>query len=348
MKKITCFLLLTWLAGACTGHKTEPVVNTETEDAIPVRAVKVQNRNSALPVQASGILTSENEQRLSFKIGGVIKKVWVKEGDQVKAGQMLAELDKTEIDAQVRQAQEAQLKAERDLQRVTGLYRDSSATLELLQNATTARDVSNETLKVARFNQQFAEIRANKSGKIIKKLINEGEITGPGLPAFVIFETGPDDWVVKINVSDRDWARLNKGMKAKVTMDAYENQPFTGVVSDLAAAADPANGLYPVEVRIKPNGKRFVPGLFAKVEIEPARSSPYPVIPIEAVVEGDGKNAFVFSIEADGSSVKKRHIQIAYLDGNNAVVASGLDGVEQVVKEGAPYLTEQKKVKVVE
>ena len=315
------------------------------EEYIPVRTAAVQQRTIALPIHASGILSSSAEQRLSFKIGGVIRKIYVDEGDVVRAGQLLAILDKTEIDAQVAQAQQGLAKAERDLNRVDGLYKDSSATLELLQNATTGRDIAKETARIAQFNQQYAEIRATRSGKIIKKLMNEGEITGPGTPVFVLFETGKDDWVVKINVSDRDWARLNLGMAAKVTMDAYENTVFTGKVTDLAPAADPASGLYTVEIRITPQGKRFAPGLFAQVDITPSQSRPYTIVPIESIVEGNGKSAFVYALQPDGTSVRKVPVQIAFMEGSQVVISGGLEQVQEVVTAGAPYLTEKKKVK---
>jgi RND family efflux transporter MFP subunit len=315
------------------------------EEYIPVHTAAVQQRTIALPIHASGILSSSAEQRLSFKVGGVIRKIYVDEGDVVRPGQLLAILDKTEIDAQVAQAQQGLAKAERDLGRVEGLYKDSSATLELLQNATTGRDIAKETARIAQFNQQYAEIRATRGGKIIKKLMNEGEITGPGTPVFVLFETGKDDWVIKINVSDRDWARLNLGMAAKVTMDAYENTSFQGKVTDLAPAADPASGLYTVEIRIAPQGKRFAPGLFAQVDITPSQSRPYTIIPIESIVEGNGKSAFVFALQPDGVSVRKMPVQIAFMEGNQVVVAGGLEQVQEVVTDGAPYLTEKKKVK---
>ncbi|MCC6582057.1 MAG: efflux RND transporter periplasmic adaptor subunit, partial [Phycisphaeraceae bacterium] len=294
---------------------------------------------------ASGILTSSAEQRLSFKIGGVIRKIYVDEGDVVRPGQLLAVLDKTEIDAQVSQANQALLKAERDLSRVEGLYRDSSATLELLQNATTGRDVAKETARITQFNRQYAEIRANRGGKVIKKLMNEGEITGPGTPVFVIFETGNDDWVVKVNVSDRDWARIKTGMNARVTLDAYPTPVFTGKVSDLAPAADPASGLYPVEIRVTPQGKRFAPGLFAQVDITPKQARNYAAVPVEAIIEGDGREAFVFALQADGESVRKTPVQVAFLEQNLAVLTNSLEGVTEVITSGAPYLTEKKKVK---
>jgi RND family efflux transporter MFP subunit len=269
----------------------------------------------------------------------------VDEGDVVRPGQLLAVLDKTEIDAQVAQAQQALTKAERDLARVEGLYRDSSATLELLQNATTGRDVAKETARIAAFNQQYAEIRATRGGKIIKKLVNEGEITGPGMPAFVLFETGADDWIVQINVSDRDWARLNLGMPARITLDAYEGTLFNGKVRELAPAADPNSGLYPVEISIQPQGKRLAPGLFAGVDITPSGARPYTLIPVEAIVEGDGQSAWVFALMADAESVKKMPVRVAFIEGNQAIIASGLDGVTEVVTSGAPYLNDKKKVR---
>lgn len=336
------------LTGGCgenasAGPQTD--ASTQVDERIPVHTVAIQQKSIDLPIHASGILTSSAEQRLSFKIGGVISKVYVDEGDVVRPGQLLAVLDKTEIDAQVAQAQQALTKAERDLGRVEGLYKDSSATLELLQNATTGRDLAKETARIARFNQQYAEIRATKGGKIIKKLMNEGEITGPGTPVFVLFETGNNDWVVKINVSDRDWARLRTGMSATATMDAYEGTRFAGKVTDLAPAADPANGLYPVEIRVQPQGKRFAPGLFAQVDITPGQSRPYTLVPVEALVEGDGKAAFVFTLQADGQSVRKTPVQVAFIEQNQAVISSGLEGVAEVVTSGAPYLSEKKKVR---
>jgi len=339
---------LFYLFGGCGSAETPKKADQTSAVVDPHTAIKtaaVSQKTISLPVHASGILSSSAEQRLSFKIGGIIRKIYVDEGDVVRPGQLLAVLDKTEIDAQVNQAQQGLAKSERDLARVQSLYKDSSATLELVQNATTGRDLAKETVRIATFNQQYAEIRATRGGKIIKKLMNDGEITGPGTPVFVLFETGNNDWVVKINVSDRDWARINLNMPAKVTMDAYPDVTFNGKVSDLAPAADPSNGLYPVEIKITPQGKRFAPGLFSQVDITPPQARTYTTVPVEAIVEGDGKEAFVFALQPDGETVRKIPVTVAFLDGNQVVLTTGLNGVTEVVTAGAPYLTEKSKVK---
>ena len=343
--------------GGC-GTEATPVATEMTDDRIPVRTVAISRETSTLPIEASGIVTSTAEQRLSFKIGGIIRKIYVDEGDVVRPGQLLAVLDKTEIDAQVAQAQQALSKAERDLGRVEGLYRDSSATLELLQNATTGRDVAKETMRIASFNQQYAEIRATRGGKIIKKLANEGEVTGPGMPAFVLFETGSEDWVVKLNVSDpndwvvlvavsdRDWARLQVGMLAELALDAYPGQAITGRIRDLAPAADPSNGLYPVEVSIPSRNLRLAPGLFAKARIAPKDTRTYYALPLEAIVEGDDRSAYVFVPQTDGETVRKVQVHVAQITAKTALVDQGLEGVNAVVSSGAPYLSEKKKIKI--
>lgn len=345
--RYTPFFIFALFLAAC-GSKETPVATADagTSELIPVNAVDIVRKNIALPIHASGALTSTSEQRLSFKTGGIIRKVLVDEGDVVRPGQLLAILDKTEIEAQVNQAEQGLVKAERDLARVEGLYKDSSATLELLQNATTGRDVAKETVRIARFNNQYSEIRAVRGGTIVKKLANEGEMIGPGMPVFVLFETGPNDWIVKIDVSDRDWARLSKDQSADVHFDAYPETAFKGTVSELPATADPSNGLYPIEIKVQPQGKRFAPGLFAQVNINAQQPRNYTIVPIEAIVEGDGKSAFVFTIAEDGTSVKKLPVKIAFLEGNQAIIASGLEQVQRVITAGAPYLTEKKKIRV--
>lgn len=342
------FLLSAALLGQRCGHTDGQAPAATPDESIPVRVATVTHEAITVPIYGSGMLNFASEQRLAFKVGGVIQKIYVDEGDNVRAGQLLALLNRTEIDAQANQAKQALDKAERDLKRVEGLYRDSSATLEQLQNATTGRDVAAEGYRIATFNQNYAEIRAGRSGKIVKKLMNEGEITGPGTPVLVLYEAGKDDWVVDVNLPDRDWARLQMGTAAEIRMDAYPGKIFRGKVTRLAPAANPENGLYEVEISVQPQGERFAPGLFAKAAFAPRDAANYPVIPVEALIEGDGLSAFVFAPEPDGRKVRKVPIAVAFIDNDKVFVSKGLDDVKEVVTAGAPYLNETKTIRLVQ
>lgn len=352
MKYLSILFLLPLAALSSCGNK-EAAVPEAKEPAgleIPVKIVSVQAAGSSASIPATGIVASGTESRLSFKTGGVIQKIHVEEGARVQKGQLLAKLDLTEITAQATQAQFGVDKAKRDLERVQNLYRDSAATLEQVQNLTTVYDLAKQNREIARFNLQYSEIRAPHAGVVVKKLANEGELAAPGLPVLALHGTGPADWIARLGLPDKDRVRLRPGDRAEVRLDAYAGEAFQGKISLISPTADPMSGLYTVEVNLEAKGKPLASGMFAKAELyprTPGNAAGSVMIPIEAVIEGDGKRAFVFVPGADSISVRKIPILIGELTNTHALVIQGLDGVEAVITAGSPYLTERSRIVIV-
>lgn len=332
-----------WACGSRAEKPTKPTVEAD-ETAVPIKLSAVTTLVRAEPIVASGLMSSSEEAKLSFKIPGIINRMYVKEGEPVHKGQLLATLNLTEIDAQVSQAQFGVDKADRDLNRVKALYADTASTLEQLQNATTGQNLAKQNLTIAQFNRSYAQIRSTVDGTVTRKLMNEGEYATAGTGVFTISSNRRSDWVVRVGVADKDWARLKPGDRAAVVLDAYPNQPFSGSVSKLAQAADPLNKLYEIEIQINPGATRFAPGLFAKVTLQPGQSRSYAVVPVEAIVEGNGKEGFVYVLADDRKRVLKKPVQIGFLDGDKVLLTRGLDGIAQVVTAGSAYLTEESTV----
>jgi RND family efflux transporter MFP subunit len=207
--------------------------------------------------------------------------------------------------------------------------------------------MSNENLRIAQFNKQYAQIRATENGTIIKKMMNEGEMAGPGTPILYITGNTSNDWVIRFGASDKDWAALKLGDMASVNIDAYPDKPFKGVITKMAAAADPYSNTYEIEVKVLPNGERFAAGLFSKIELHPAKKVKVIMVPIEAITEGDGKHAFVYTLNADGRTVQKHAVQIAFIENEQVGVSSGLENVQEVITAGVGNLTEKAVVKKV-
>lgn len=341
-------LLLLAVGAAHCKEKAATPVATAAETAISVKLQPVTDTVYAPVLRYSGKIASASEANLSFKTGGIISRMYVKEGDAVVRGQLLAMLDLTEINAQVQQAVQGAEKAQREVTRAKNLYQDTVATLEQYQNATTQHQVANEQLRIARFNQQYAQIRATGPGTILRKLMNEGELAAPGAPVFYINGNAGNDWVMRFGVSDKDWAVLHKGNRGLVSLDAYPLKTFEGIVSQIAGGADPANGTYEVEVKVLPGAARFAPGLFARVELQPTERQSVTLVPIEALIEADGKKGFVYTVNPDGKTVQRHAVTIAFLEKDKAAIVSGLDGVTQVITEGVGYLTEQSVVRIVQ
>ncbi len=333
-----------WSCGSSKADEKTASTTTADEVVIPVRLASVGTVTRAEPVVASGLVSSSEEARLSFKVGGIINQMLVDEGQTVRKGQLLATLDLTEINAQVSQAQLATEKADRDLSRVKSLYADTAATLEQMQNATTGQSVAKQNLTIAQFNRSYAQIRSSVNGTVTRKVTNAGEFVVPGASVYFISGNQPGDWVVRVGVSDKDWARLRGGNRATVTLDAYPGKTFKGTISELAQAADPVNKLYEVEVKLASASVKLAPGLFAKVTLVPAQSRSYTVVPVEAIVEGNGKEGFVYVLADDRKSIKKLPIQIGFLDGDKVLLTNAPSGLTNVVTAGSAFLTEESKV----
>ncbi|NNV56031.1 efflux RND transporter periplasmic adaptor subunit [Panacibacter sp. KCS-6] len=329
---------------ASCGETQKPAV--VTQDAIIVNTQPVIEKNYAPVLQYAGMIAAGTEAVLSFKIGGVVSRIYVSEGDHVTKGQLLATLDLTEINAQVQQSMQGLSKVQRDVNRVKNLLADTAATLEQYQNVQTQLSVASENLRIAQFNQQYAQIRAAQNGTIIKKIINEGELAGPGAPALILQGNADNDWVVRFGVSDKDWAMLQKGNTAKVMLDAYPETIFTGIVNKIAEAADLASGTYEVEIKVLPQGKKFAAGLFANITLQTSAQQNLKMIPIEALAEADGKIGYVYTLNADKKTVSKLKVNIAFIDKDQVAIATGLTGIAEVITNGSSYLTANSLVSV--
>ena len=326
---------------ACAGAEGTP--NATVTAAITVRLAPVLDTESIQPVVATGTLAASDEVQLSFKISGIVARVLVQEGQTVRAGQPLAALDLREIDAQMAKARTALAKAERDLARAQNLYKDSVATLENVQDATSAVEVAKSDHTAAAFNKQYAMIVAPTSGVVLRKQADAGELVAPGQTVIVMGGASSGS-VVRAGIADRDAVRLNLGDPATVTFSAYPNQTFEGVVSEVPAAANPMTGTYPVEVRLT-KAPAMATGLIGNVSIRPRASGGARLIPIEALVEADGNRAVVYTVERDVA--RRKDISIASIDDKHVAVTAGLDDATLVVSAGGVFLSEGAKVRVV-
>ena len=325
-------LLSLGLAACGRGRAAAP----RAGDAVAVRVAPVSVDRIAPPVTATGTLGPKEEVTLSFKLGGVVSRIFVDEGRAVRAGDTLAELDLSEIDAGVVRTRSAAEKAERDLTRARRLYADSVATLEQAQNAQTGRDVAAAELETALFNRRYAVIVAPASGVILRRTAEPGELVQAGKPILTL-GSHARGVVVRVALADRDVVLVRLGDRAVVRFDAVRDRTFDGPVTEIAGAADPLTGTYRVEVTI-PAASGLASGLVGRVEIHPVAARPLMLVPIEALLEADGANATLYALAPDGRHAERRTVRVAFLAGDRVAIASGLEGVAAVVTSGAAYL----------
>ncbi|WP_020528748.1 efflux RND transporter periplasmic adaptor subunit [Flexithrix dorotheae] len=347
LKSLSIIILIGLVGYACNQNYNARYASQNEEKIKPVLVEELTVSTAPIAIEASGILGSQAEVKMSFKIGGIINRILVNEGQSVKSGQLLATLNTAEIDAQVNQAKNAVEKAKRDLSRAENLHRDSVITLEQLQDLTTLYEVAKSDLQIANFNQKYARIVAPEKGKIHKKFAEEGELVNGGSPIFQFGNTAKDAYVMRIGVADKDIVRLQLGDSAKITFDAYPSNDFPAYVTEIAESADPKTGTFEVELTLQPTEHMLKNGFVGKVEIYPATKNSYYKISINALVEGNEETAQIYVLKEKSNRVKKVQVKPEHIVDGFFTVRADTSMNGKVVVEGAAYLSDGDQVEII-
>jgi RND family efflux transporter MFP subunit len=257
----------------------------------------------------------------------------------------LAEIELTEIDAQVAQMRALAEKAQRDLDRGERLYADQVISLEQLQDLRTQASLQQAQLRGVEFNRGYSVIAAPQDGVVLRKLSQERELVPAG-QAVLVIGARERGYVVRAALSDREIVQLKLGDPAEIVMDAYPGRSIDGTITEIANAADEKSGMFPIEVRFNSTPVPLASGLVAKLRVHPAsaREAALAYVPVSAVVEGDRDRASVFVV--NGDRVKRRDVGVAFIDSTGVAIASGLQVGERVVTDGALYLEDQERIEV--
>jgi RND family efflux transporter MFP subunit len=330
------------VAGCNSDATDQPVV-----ELARVRTATATTGPAAPSIRTNGLLANEDEIRLSFKVGGVIRRLSVTEGDQVRKGQKLAEIEQTEIDAQVEQAAQAHEKARRDLERGERLYADKVISLEQLQDLRTQLAVNEAALSSAKFNWNYAAIIAPHDGTVLRRLAEERELVQAGSPILVL---GSKDkgFIVRTGLADREIVQVKLGDEAQIRLDALPGKTLAGKVTEVSGAADAGSGMFGIEVAINTTDLPLKSGLVAKLTIIPstAKAGERIYVPIGAIVEGNGRTARVFVL--DQKHARQREVDVAFIEGESVAIDTGLQAGEQVITDGAQYLEDGEEVTLAE
>ena len=375
MKKIIVLILSLAVIAAIATAFSQKEKNEEITAKAKIQKVKTAKAkliDHQKTVFSSGILASEEEMKLSFKTGGIIQKVYVNEGQHVKKGQLLAKLNLNEISAQAQQAQIGQQQAEinienakialkiaeRDYRNALGLYRDSVATLEQLENAELQVDnarnqveaaeaglnFNKKNIQIADFNVNYSKIVAPANGIILKQVAEVNELVGSGTPVFV-FGSKEKAQVIRVNLTDKDIINIEFGDDSGIQFDAYPDHEFNGKVTEIASMADPFTGTFEVEIEVDSEGKKLLSGFIGKVNIYTKEKKQMIEIPFDALVSADKSAGYVFAIQ--NQNAIKTKVDVKGLENNKLLVTGDLKDGQEIVVTGASYLQDGEMVTVI-
>jgi RND family efflux transporter MFP subunit len=345
MKNTFLLLPLTALLFSCSSKPAAD--NTQTSDTIPVRVMTLNQQLTGNTITASGQFTTDDEVYLSFKTNGIINQVLVKEGDKIRAGQVLATLDLTEINAQWQRDLLTVEKAQRDYDRTLRLFNDSVSTREQLDNSKTALDLAKQQLNTTAFNRSHSTIRAPKDGYVLHKLASNGQVISSGTAVLQTNGASSAKWLLRVGLSDREWRQVKNGDSAIV--EAGQDK-LMARVSRKAEGIDPTSGTFLTDIQITDtHAGNIAAGMFGRCTIQSSAVSKTGTwrIPYSALLDGNGNTGAVF-ITNDKKTAQRIPVTVAGIDKDEVLISAGMEKAAALIISGSAYLKDQSPIRIIQ
>lgn len=307
-------------------------------------------------ISATGSLAAKRDMPVgAVGEGGMVTRVFVEDGQWVRAGQILASVDRQvqsqqaeALNAQVRLAEADARLAQNELERAKALADRGFISKADIDRKTAQRDAAAARLNVAR--AQLGEnrarigrldIRAPASGLLLDRNVEPGQVVGAG--SGVLFRIAMDGQLeMRAQLAEADLARLAVGRSATVT-PVGTTTSFTGTIWQMPPVIDPNTRQGLVRIQL-PYNPALRPGGFASATINSGEAK-VPLLP-ESAVQSDEKGNYVYIVEAN-NKVARRDVKVGDVSDKGITILSGLTGNEQVVFTAGAFLNEGETVKPV-
>lgn len=295
------------------------------------------------------------------KVSGRLQSVQVRLGDPVRKGQVIAKVEDSEIQEQVRQARasfqvaeatirqrEADLNlAKTNLERSRSLFGRNLVPRQTLDDTEAQHQASLAQLDLARaqFEQSKArldELRINLANTIIaspvdgfvgRRNLDPGAFVSQNVPVASVVDIHLVRLVV--NLVEKDLRRVSAGMPAEVGVDAFPGEVFTGKLARIAPVLDPSTRTAQMEVEVMNPDFRLKPGMYARVQITVDHRERALVVPRNAIVDVQGKRGVFLAAD---SRAHFRPVETGLQEAELVEVVAGLSDGEKVITTGAAGL----------
>ena len=268
--------------------------------------------------------------------GGRIRKINVEVGDYVGKGQILAEMDRLQLDQLALQVQNDEI----EYARLKSLYEEggvSQSDFESLELAFKVSQSSYENLL------ENTILRAPVSGVVSARNYDRGDLYSMSQPIYTVQQITPVKLLVPI--SEADYTRVKRGDKVTLTADALPGKTYEGTIVRLYPTIDPASHTFSAEVRVANENRELRPGMYARVAVD-FGSVENIVVPDAAVMKLQGSGQRTVFVLNDDNTVSMKTVETGRHFGNRYEILSGLEEGELVLTGGHSNLRSGDKVEV--
>ena len=339
---LTAIVLFAVLTTGCKGNPEKEADLRREVSGITVTPVSLSNVDEVY--EATGTVRSDSTSVVASRVMGVVTSFLVREGDTVKAGQVLLIIDSREAVQRVQAAEMAvasakqnKLLAETTWRRYKNIYDEKALSRQEMDQIETQKKVAESeyerTVAMAReagTYLSFSKVTAPVSGRVTEKRIEAGSMASPGMPLLVI-ESGGGSYI-EASIDAGLGNKVKTGMMVEAVVETI-SQPLSGTVREVFPAIDPQSRTFTIKVSLKDVRPRS--GLFARIRIPVGRKQVI-LVPNQAIVQKgqltgvyvvDGNDIVIYRLVRAGSATFHGTEILSGLKVNDRVVMSGIERV---------------------
>ena len=314
----------------------EAALEKEKAAIIPVQAAKPERASISDYFETTTRIVAERRVEVIAEGIGQCLSVTVEEGDIVKKGQVLAELDRQEMDAGLAQARVNVQQTKYQMEKAKEQSEKGILSSFEAENARFMHEQAVATLKVQEVRITKQTVTAPIDGVVTRRNLQTGQMVAAGVPAFSIVD--PASYILPINPPEKELPRLSIGQQARVTIDSDDGREFMATVRRINPSVDPMSGTVKVTLDFSEEDRaQLRESAFARVRLIKETHTDTLLVPKDVIIEENARRYLMIIVEepgeAEGSKkliAKRIEIQVGLEDKDRIEVTAAVD-------EGKPF-----------
>ena len=341
------------LAGCGGSSESEASADGDTgedeEDAIAISAESVLRQPVSSLYTTSATLRADKRATVTARTQGVVRELLVEEGDRVRKGQQLAQLEDDEQRIAFELAAAARDTTQRDLDRSVSLHDQGLVSDEEFETTRREADEAKQTAALEELTLSRTTIRAPFDGQVLRRHIDLGATVNDGVAVYDLADLDP--LYADVNVPERHIARLDIGQAVRLIADSSSAQA-EAVIERIAPSVDPSTGTVKVTLAMR-GATGLRPGSFVRVDIVTDTHDQALVVPRSALV-AEGRRWYLFRLTEQDEKAERLEVTRGFEEGDNVEILEVLDADktlsddDRVVVRGASALTDGSRIEVIE
>lgn len=323
-KCIPALLLALIVCGACS--KQEKKFEQET---IRVKVEQTTLQDNSMLVPYVGVVEEEQSTLVSFTGMAPLKHLYVGEGQAVKKGQLLAQIDDTQARHALEAAKAALNQAQDARERLKQLHENNSLPEMKWVEVESKVQQAQASYDICKKNLEDCAIYAPCKGVVGRKIMNAGETVLPTEPVLDILSI--DKVKVRVSVPEKEIARITPETPCTVTLDAIPGETFCGEKIEKGVSADALSHTYDIRILLNNADHRLLPGMVAKVVLQ-GQGDLKIALPVKAVQQAADHSLFVW-VAKEGKA-HRQPVTVGTATGNRIFIEEGLEKGESVIVDG--------------